>query len=111
MAGGIFYVTFNSSINDHGDGLVVVKDGSANGGDAHYLYRGKVPEQSGKFESEFLISKWKDGNTSVVNMDDFALAAHGEVDYEKGIIQLSGSVVGQPGLTIEIKGSKIKEAL
>ena len=110
MSQGIFYVKFKANTGDYGDGIVVVKDGSANGGGAHYLYRGKVPAHSGEFQSQFTISKWKSGNTNVVGIDNYVLEAKGAVDYEGGKLQLDGVVVGQPQLKMTIVGQKIADA-
>jgi len=111
MANGIFHVDFRASTGDYGDGLVVVKDGAVNGGDAHYLYQGRVPTVSGPFESQFAVGKWRDGNTNVVGIDNYTLAAKGRIDYEAGILELEGAVVGAPNLKIQLKGKKIQDAV
>ncbi|WP_095093985.1 GrlR family regulatory protein [Pseudomonas sp. Irchel 3A5] len=111
MANGIFHVDFRASTGDHGDGLVVVKDGAVNGGDPNYLYQGKVPNESGPFESNFTVRKWREGNTNVVGLDDYTLLAKGQVNYEAGTIELEGAVVGAPQLTIQLKGRKIQDAV
>ena len=111
MSNGIFSVNFKASTGDYGSGLVVVKDGRANGGDPHYLYQGDVPKQSGAFESQFTISKWREGNTNVVGIDNYTLNAAGMVNYEAGTIELKGSVVGAPHLSMEIVGNKISDAV
>ncbi|HCF3932607.1 TPA: hypothetical protein NID52_001002, partial [Pseudomonas aeruginosa] len=36
MSQGIFHVQFKSNLQDSGQGLVVIKNGSINGGDDHY---------------------------------------------------------------------------
>ena len=41
MASGIFHVDFRAGTGDYGDGLVVVKDGSVNGGDLTFCIKGK----------------------------------------------------------------------
>jgi hypothetical protein len=111
MASGIFHVDFRASTGDYGDGLVVVKDGAVNGGDPHYLYQGRVPTESGPFESKFTVGKWREGNTNVVGVDNYILLAKGHVNYEAGTIELQGAVVGAPQLTIQLKGKKIQDAI
>ncbi|WP_315809285.1 hypothetical protein [Pseudomonas sp. C9-3] len=39
MSQGIFHVFFRSNLPDQGEGLVVIKDRTVNGGDDHFLYR------------------------------------------------------------------------
>lgn len=111
MASGIFHVDFRASTGDHGDGLVIVKDGAVNGGDPHYLYQGKVPTESGPFESQFTVRKWREGNTNVVGVDNYTLQAKGQVNYEAGTIELQGAVIGAPQLTIHLQGKKIHDAI
>jgi hypothetical protein len=111
MSGGIFHVDFHASTGDYGDGLVVVKNGTANGGDANYLYQGEVPNASGSFQSKFKVSKWREGNTNVVGIDNYTLDATGKVDYEKGTIELAGTVVGAPHLSVKLIGKKIRDVV
>lgn len=42
MKDGIYYVTFRSNLRDVGNGTVVVKNETVNGGDFAYVYRGSV---------------------------------------------------------------------
>lgn len=111
MTQGIFHVDFRASTGDYGDGLIVIKDGSVNGGDANYLYRGTLPAVSGQFTSQFAVSKWRSGNTNVVGIDNYTLDASGSVDYEGGSFNVKGAVAGHPQLTITITGRKIADAL
>lgn len=111
MANGIFHVDFRSSTGDYGDGLVVVKDGFANGGDANFLYQGSVPHATGPFETTFKVSKWRAGNTNVVGIDNYTLNARGRVDYEAGTIEMEGKVAEAPTLSIKLTGKKIAAAV
>ncbi|MEA1031023.1 GrlR family regulatory protein [Pseudomonas sp. N-137] len=111
MSNGIFEVDFSSNRPDHGSGLVVVKDGSVNGGDANYLYQGTVPTTSGQFTSQFRVSMWRPGNTNVSGLDNYDLDATGEINYERGSISLTGSVVGAPHIQITLSGRKITPAV
>lgn len=42
MKDGIYFVVFKSGQNDVGNGTVVVRDSSVNGGDFGFTYQGKV---------------------------------------------------------------------
>lgn len=111
MTNGIFHVDFRASTGDYGDGLIVVKDGAVNGGDANYLYQGRVPTQSGSFESQFIVTKWREGNTNVVGVDNYSLDAKGKINYEAGVLELEGAVSGAPHLTITLSGKKIRDVV
>lgn len=111
MSHGIFEVQFQSNRPDSGGGLVVVKDGAVNGGDANYLYQGHVPTTSGPFSSQFTVSMWQPGNTNVAGLDNYILDATGNINYEAGTIALEGSVVGAPQVKITLTGRRIKDAV
>ncbi|MGA5585617.1 GrlR family regulatory protein [Pseudomonas siliginis] len=110
MSNGIFAVEFRSNLPDNGTGVIVIKDGSVNGGDENFLYRGHVPTTSGRFSGQFQVSKWKDGTTSVTGFDNYTLEATGEINYESGEVSLNGSVAGHPGSRLELTGRKIADA-
>ncbi|MFJ4608310.1 GrlR family regulatory protein [Pseudomonas atacamensis] len=111
MSNGIFEVRFKSNRPDSGGGLVVIKDGSVNGGDANYLYQGNVPTESGKFSGQFKVSMWKPGNTNVTGHDNYTLDATGEINYESGTISLTGTVVGDSRMRVELAGNRIISAV
>lgn len=111
MTSGIFHVEFRASTGDFGEGLVVVKDGSVNGGDTHYLYQGEVPKESGDFESRFTVRKYRNGNVNVVGIDNYTLLAKGRVNYHDGTLELRGAVENAPQLTIQLRGHKIQPAV
>lgn len=111
MSNGIFAVQFKTNLPDNGTGVVVIKDGSVNGGDDNFLYQGHVPATSGKFSGPFQISKWKDGTTSVTGIDNYTLEATGEIDYEKGTISLTGTVAGNSSVRLDLTGKKLLPAV
>lgn len=111
MASGIFSVNFKSSTGDNGEGLLVVKDGTVNGGDPHYIYQGKVPNESGSFDSEFTVKKWREGNTNITGIDNYTLLARGNIDYEAGTVELNGSVAGAEQIKVSLRGKKLVNAL
>ncbi|WP_312299223.1 GrlR family regulatory protein [Stutzerimonas nitrititolerans] len=110
MNSGIFEVSFRSSIQDFGEGLVVIKDGTVNGGDAHYLYTGQFAESSGTTNAKIKVQMWKAGSTSIVNIDNYELDLTGTIDFEHGALRLRGQVVGQPSLVVSVEGRKIADA-
>ncbi|AYG10755.1 hypothetical protein D7M10_07335 [Pseudomonas fluorescens] len=111
MSNGIFSVTFRSNRPDNGDGLVVIKDGTVNGGDPNYLYQGVVPTNSGAFAGQFKVSMWRAGNTNVAGIDNYILNATGNIDYEGGSISLSGTVEGAPEIKITLQGRRVAPAV
>ncbi|WP_044873067.1 GrlR family regulatory protein [Pseudomonas sp. LFM046] len=111
MSQGIFHVRFQSNLADFGEGLVVVKDGSVNGGDGHFLYRGTLSAESGPVSGQLSVDKWRTGNHSVVNLDHFKLNVQGAIDYVQGTLSLQGQVENAPHLSISISGQKVADAV
>ncbi|MBY8959155.1 hypothetical protein J1G18_17850 [Pseudomonas sp. MIS38] len=111
MSNGIFSVEFETNLPDSGSGVVVIKDGAVNGGDANFLYQGHVPQTSGRFSGPFQVSKWKDGNTSVTGIDNYTLDASGEINYETGTLSLSGTVAGNSSIRLALTGRKLLPAV
>jgi|SRR5690554_2450582 len=106
---GIYHVQFKSSLADFGGGLIVIKDRSVNGGDEHFLYQGTLREASNSVTAQIEVKKWRSGNRSVFGIDNFHLELSGTLD-ARGL-NLTGHVVGQPNMRIEIAGSKVAEAM
>lgn len=108
MVCGIYEVHFRSSIQDFGDGLVVVKEGAVNGGDANFLYTGTFEGQGNNVTAVVSVDKWKSGNTSIVDIDHFKINFNGTITHEA--IQLHGTVQGQANLQITVTGRRVGDA-
>lgn len=108
MVSGIYEVRFRSSTQDFGGGLVVVKDGSVNGGDANFLYTGTFDAQQDNAKAVISVDKWKPGNTSIVAIDHFKADFDGIITNDA--IKLSGSVQGHSNLQITVTGRRVGDA-
>ena len=110
MQEGIYHVRFSSSTRDSGEGLVVIKQGSANGGDAGYLYLGKLKTTGESLTGQLNIKRWNPGHVSVFGpLDNFDLQLSGKVTPGNGF-SVSGGIASQPGLTITIVGRYLSAA-
>jgi T3SS negative regulator,GrlR len=58
MQDGIYHVRFSSSVGSSGEGLVVIKQGSVNGGDGGYLYIGQLIASGGTLSGRLNIKRW-----------------------------------------------------
>lgn len=111
MRDGIYHVRFSSSVGRTGEGLVVMKQGSANGGDTGYLYTGQFNVNGDALSGRLHIKRWNPGQVSVFGpLEKFDLSLSGKMDTGGKNFSVSGTVSGQPGLTISISGSHISEA-
>lgn len=104
MQDGIYHVRFSSSIGSSGEGLVVIKQGSVNGGDAGYLYIGRLDVNSETLSGHLNVKRWNAGHVSVFgSLDHFELQLSGKATTDSSF-SLAGGIPSQPGLTINIVG-------
>lgn len=110
MQDGIYHVRFSSSIGSSGEGLVVIKQGAINGGDAGYLYIGRLAVNSDALSGHLNIKRWNAGQVSVFGpLDHFELQLDGKASTDSSF-SLAGGIPSQPGLTINIVGRFLSAA-
>lgn len=110
MQDGIYHVRFSSSVGSAGEGLVVIKQGSVNGGDAGYLYIGQFSVSGESLSGRLNIKRWNAGQVSVFGpLESFELQLSGNVTAGNSFT-LSGGIPSQPGLMITIAGRFLSAA-
>ena len=106
MQDGIYHVRFSSPQGSSGEGLIVVKSGAVNGGDASYLYLGQMLADGDKVSGQLDIKRWNNGAPSIFGpLGNFALYLTGTVNGEA--FKVTGGVNGQPNLKITIDGRRL----
>ena len=108
MDNGIYEVNFRASTQDFGSVLIVIKDGSVNGGDAHFLYRGTLTGTDAGVTASISVEQWKAGNRSVVGITNYKVEFKGTI--ANGQLKLSGNVTDHPQLALTVTGRKVAEA-
>jgi hypothetical protein len=110
MRDGIYHVKFASTMGAAGEGLVVVKDRSVNGGDAGYLYQGVLAsDAAGDLRGQLQVKRWNAGHASVFGpLGNFALDVSGRAANDT--FTVSGGVPGQSTMKITISGRRLAEA-
>lgn len=95
MRNGIYEAQFHTA-NDNGSGLLVVRDGTVNGGDPWFLYRGEVrPVGDNHVVGRLRVTQWQNGNTSVFGTTgEFYLDVTGTIDGH-GTVSIRGVIPGQ----------------
>lgn len=107
MENGIYHVRF-SSAQDSGEGLIVVKDGSINGGDFGYLYHGTIASDDANLSAALTVERWNQSHVSIFgSIAKFGLSLAGTEDATASRFTLRGTVVGQPALQISIEGHRL----
>lgn len=78
MKDGIYHVRFAAAGGQAGEGLVVIKGESINGGDAGYLYRGQVTRNGDLVAAQIHVNRWNPSEMSVFGaIDSFGLTMTG----------------------------------
>ncbi len=110
MKDGIYHVKFASTMGAAGEGLVVVKGGSVNGGDAGYLYQGTLDSDSaGQLRGHLQVQRWNAGHASVFGpLGNFDLDLSGNAANDS--FTVSGGVPSRPNMKITISGRMLAQA-
>lgn len=110
MQDGIYHVRFSSSTGDSGEGLVVIKQGTVNGGDGGYIYVGPLASAGGGLSGRLSIKRWNPSATSVFGpLGNFDLQLAGQSTSSTSFV-VSGSIPSQPSLKISIAGQFVSLA-
>jgi type III secretion system (T3SS) negative regulator GrlR len=110
MIDGIYHVTFSSNSNDFGEGIVVIRGDSINGGDHGYLYSGTKRIQGGQISSSLTIKQWNPSVQSIFGPNkEFVLELIGDVSSDNSFA-VHGHVVGQSQAKITIRGRYLSAA-
>jgi hypothetical protein len=93
-----------------GEGLVVVKQGTINGGDPGYVSVGTFTLKGSALTGLLNVRKWNQSATSVFGpLNNFDLQLNGQ-SADPTSFSASGGIPSQPGLTIKIVGKFISPA-
>ena len=109
MQDGIYHVRF-SSAGFNGEGLVVLKQGSANGGDLGYLYCGRLVAEGDQITGTLNIKRWNAAHTPLFGpLDNFELQLAGTVR-QSWHFSVCGTVAGYPNERITMAGELLAAA-
>lgn len=106
MKDGIYFVVFRSNQQDVGNGTVVVKNGSVNGGDYGFMYQGQI---DGDQLNLHVTQHDPQADSVFAGIKNFGLtlslaeSGHG--------YSLNGSIVGMPTAKISINAKFIGDAI
>jgi len=109
MVNGIYSVTFVGPTQSSGMGVCYVDNGTMRGGDAGWAYFGTYQTAEGKVNASIRIFQHNPGAASVFGPapKDFTLELNGAVEGDR--FQLGGSIPGQPQMTLNVRGRKVRE--
>ena len=100
MKNGLYKVSIKTPLG-HGNGVVVIKDGSIRGGDSMMYYTGTFQLAGNQFTANIHASKHSDvaGMFSVLGLNDVNVKLQGTATDTSATLQ--GSAVGDPQVTLQ----------
>jgi len=108
MTSGIFVATFSAGYTTIGEGIVVVKDGFVNGGDATYFYRGTFIDYGDDLKATVEVKHYRGPLNSVLGpLKQYTLSLSGKRSGDD--FELTGGIENMPGAKITIRGTKIAD--
>ena len=112
MKPGIYHVRFASVLQqDQGDGLVVVKEQTINGGDVGYIYRGSFNVTGTKLTTRLNIKRWNQYAMSIFgNIAAFDLEIEGQLSSDSMSFSGQGFVVQNPQMRLTFNARRIDDA-
>lgn len=110
MQDGIYHVQFSVPGKGAGEGLVVIKQTSVNGGDIGHLYTGQLTDNGGALSGHLKITRWKAGPVSLMSqLGNYELQLSGQA-VAGNSFTVSGGIPTQPNSKITITGRFLSAA-
>jgi len=111
MREGIYHVEFVAEGKKAGQGIVVLKGNTVNGGDAGFVYTGRVYGTPDALTADLKIKRWNAGFQSVLgNLTEFQLALSGRGNTNLSTFSIAGAIPGQPNRKLSILGRLLTPA-
>jgi T3SS negative regulator,GrlR len=114
MNPGIYHVHFKGGPSQNfGDGMAVFKDGTINGADPGYTYRGSYEIKDNKFLAKIAIKRWNPGVTNpTLNLAEYDLSVDVPVPGDWAKFSVAARVVQFPQIPpISINGTRLVDAV
>ena len=110
MKEGIYQVSFLSSQYICGQGILVIKDGSVNGGDSGFIYSGKLFYRQGKYHVELMVKQWNERAESIFGaIDQFQLTLEAN-SVSDDHFTATGCIFNWPQARLTIEGQYLAQA-
>ena len=107
MKDGIYHVSFSSKSQEVGQGIVVFKENSANGGDYGYTYSGTFSSEGEQIKSILTIKQWNASAVSIFGpLKEFSLELNGSFSFDNSFLA-HGHISGHSSAQITIRGKRI----
>lgn len=110
MKEGIYQVSFLSSQYICGQGILVVKNGTVNGGDSGFIYSGHLVNRQGKWLVELKVKQWNQRVDSIFGaIEQFQLTLEAKL-LGNGNFTATGCIFNWPQARLTIEGQYLAQA-
>jgi T3SS negative regulator,GrlR len=105
MKNGLYTAEFiNADNSDSGTGIVVIRNGTINGGDRGYTYQGRFKRQEYGLDLQINVKRWNPEWISIFgDTEEFNLKFEGRFSPEDTSLTLTGSDEESPGHQMTIR--------
>jgi hypothetical protein len=108
MVSGIYLVNFLANNSLVGEGLVVIRNSSVNGGDQTYLYQGRFDYYGDDIKALIEVQHYRGPLNSVLGaLKQYTLSLSGKKS--GGNFEVSGGIPNISNLQIKITGTKVAD--
>jgi hypothetical protein len=108
MTSGLYSVFFFANNSNAGGGLVVIKDGTVNGGDATYIYQGRFDYYGDDIKAVIDVKHYQGPVNSVMgSLKDYTLSLVGKRSPTG--FELIGGIVNIPNVSLKVIGRKVAD--
>jgi hypothetical protein len=112
MKPGIYHVKFSPVAGTvFGEGLVIFREGTVNGGDPGYLYQGSYKITGDKLAAKLHVKRWNPAWASVFgNLVEYDLDLTGQMPADGSLFYAEGAVRQHPQLKLTVNGRRLADA-
>jgi hypothetical protein len=112
MKPGIYHVKFSApSSTNFGEGLAIFSNGTVNGGDPGYIYRGTYELAGTVIKATLRITRWNPAIPSIFgSFPEFELTLSGHMPSDWSLFFAEGKVTQNPRLAITVNGRRLGDA-
>jgi len=109
----IYLIHFSGgpSRND-GNGIGVFKDGTINGGDPGYIYRGSYEIKDDRITGKINVKRWNPTvSNPIANLSEYDLIIEGQAPSDDAQFSIEGHIQQQPSVHVKIDGKRLEDAV
>jgi len=109
---GIYRIRFSGGPSQNfGDGIGVFRDGTINGGDPGFVYRGSYEIRNGHISAKINIKRWNVIPNPIMNLSEYDLIVESRAHTDGVRFSVEAQIQQQPNIRIQIDGERLEDAI